>query len=347
MAKKKAKGPAKPVRKSSAKPRRTARLWAGPAFFTQLCGWVDKPEEVKQTRETSENWFPSFAAAAPDVRLEDDNFPDTFLWDAELAVLGKLLPAFHQTLGTCVSQGWGRAIQDLLLQAIMLGETSEVWHGLVATEPLYVGSRIEVGGGRLGNSQGSIGAWMAKFIQQWGFLLRLKYGQFDFRTPNDNWAQQYGSSSGGLPPELEAIARRHPVRYVAPVTTAPELRASISKMRRPVPVCSNQGFTNTRDAEGFDHPNGVWNHCMVWRGYFRARGGPKGREAFVCQQSWGNQPTGPNKIYLHSGRVVELPEGCFAVDWAVADRMLRQGDSFTVADAEGFRARRVKGEMMA
>jgi hypothetical protein len=270
------------------------------------------------------------------------SFPDTFLWRAELKVLGRMLRAFKQTLGTCVSQGWGRFAQDLFLIQIMFGSL-ERWVAPVATEPLYAGSRIEIGKGRLGGNQGSYGAWMAEWVRQWGVVFRLKYGQYDLRTPDDNIAQTWGTSRNGVPAELETESRQHPITYIAPVRSAEEARASICNWRG-IPVCSNVGFRNFRDRDGFDYANGTWNHCMYFRGYFLARGN---RPAFVCQQSWGNQPIGPNKIFCESGEEVELPEGCFAVDFATVDRMLKQNDSYTGAGAKGFTLQHLKWSLAA
>lgn len=77
---------------------------------------------------------------------------------------------------------------------------------------------------------------------------------------------------------------------------------------------------------------------MYTRGYFTAKGN---RPAFIIQQSWGNQPYGPNKIYCESGEVRELPQGCFAVDVDIYQQILNEKDSFTGSGVKGFIRRRL------
>jgi hypothetical protein len=93
----------------------------------------------------------------------------------------------------------------------------------------------------------------------------------------------------------------------------------------PVPVCSGQGVSSTRDSEGFAAPRGSWAHCMCFTGVrFGARPG------LLCQNSWG-----PN--WIDGPKYPEdQPEGSFWVDADVATRMLKGGDSFAVSGYEGF-----------
>lgn len=164
----------------------------------------------------------------------------------------------------CVSHGWGLGIDILACTEIVAGER-EKWVAPVCTEIAYACSRVEIGGGRLGNSDGSMGSWMSAAVSKYGTLHRLKYlDKYDFTKYDGQVAKQLGRRGQGVPDELEPILREHPVRKVALVTSYKEARDAIVN-GYPVPVCSNQGFTSTRDSDGFCRPKGRWGHCCPAR----------------------------------------------------------------------------------
>lgn len=294
-----------------------------------LCGWQYDPRAVESFLNHLEH--PIFATAAPQLQDFGEG-KDVFFWEAEKALLGRVLEAWDQVIGECVSFGWGRGVQDLMILEIVLKNEPEKWVAEVATEPIYGGSRVEIGGGRI-RGDGSVGAWAARWVKEYGILLRQKYGSIDLTTHSGNRATEYGKR--GCPDSLEPIAKEHPVVNVTMVTNFENVRDSLAALK-PVPVCSSQGFSMRRDANGFCRPEGTWNHCMLYRGV----GVAKGNRPFVpCQQSWGNSPTGPNIVKLESGRDLELPQGVFAVDAEVVDRMVRrQPDSYSIAGLEGWKA---------
>lgn len=293
-------------------------------------GWVDDPRAVERFVATLER--PLFGLAAPHLKGTGRG-KDVLFWMAEEKILGKVLPAHRQTIGDCVSHGWGRGVQDLKLIEIAIKGEREQWQGEIATEPIYAGSRVEIGGGRL-SGDGSIGAWAAGWVKQYGVLLRSKYDEFDLTRYSGRKARQWGRRGAGVPDALEPIAREHPVRTVSLVTDADEGRDALVN-GFPIPICSNQGFTTQRDRQGFCRPRGSWAHCMEARGYCTVKGN---RPAVAIQQSWGESPTGPNRLTLESGREIALPQGVFLIDMEVFDRMLKQKDSFAISNFEGFPA---------
>jgi hypothetical protein len=297
-------------------------------------GWLDRPADVAKV--VGRLPMPLFAVAAPHLKGSAAG-RDVVYWEAEEKILGRTLSAHVQTRGTCVSHGWGRGVQDLMLGQILLGNRREEFPAEVATEPIYAGSRVEIGRGQV-RGDGSVGAWAAEWVQKFGILLRRKYGNVDLTTPDDELAAEWGAPRAGVPDELEPIAREHPVKTVSLVET-PEAGADALANWYPIPVCSNQGFTTTRDANGFCKPRGTWAHCMVARGFVTVKGN---RPAVPIQQSWGESPTGPNRVTLESGREITLPQGVFLIDLDVFGRMLKAGDSFAVSDFEGFPAKRLE-----
>lgn len=230
-----------------------------------------------------------------------------------------------QTIGDCVSHGWGLGVDILKAVEIKLKGEHEQWKTETATEPLYAFSRVEVGGGRLGNGDGSIGAWMAKAVSEYGTLLREKYDSYDLRKYSGSKARDWGRKGRGVPDILEPTAREHPVRTVSLVTSYEEARDAIAN-GFPVPVCSMQGFRDKRDKEGFSKPSGSWAHCMC----FVAVDDKHKREGLLCVNSWGpNWISGPKR---HG-----QPEGSFWVDADVADKMLRRDpDSYSMSGFEGY-----------
>lgn len=306
----------------------------------QRFGWDDRPEEVDQiVGRMSE----PVAALAMGREMLATEHRDVLLWEqGEIALFGRTLPAHRQTIGDCVSHGWGRAIQDLVFvdfaQAVAAGrldiETARAQALQIATEPIYALSRVEVGGGRI-RGDGSVGAWASQAAIKYGHLQRKTYGNVDLTEYSGSLAKRWGAPGAGLPDQLEPTARQYVVSKSPLVVTDDEASGALYNLY-PIPVCSMQGFTERRDQYGFCDPRGTWAHCMEARGICLAKRGANWVLAVVIQQSWGQNPTGPSKITLKD-REAELPQGCFLVEFDVfVGRMLRARDSFAPAGPQGF-----------
>lgn len=228
----------------------------------------------------------------------------------------------------CVSFGWAKGIMISLACDIAMRKESEQWPGAeIATEWLYGTSRVLVGKGRLGNSDGSVGSWMSKAVspEGHGTLLRKKYGAHDLTKYSGKRAKSWGYD--GLPFDLEQTADEHPVSTKpALVNSYEQARDSIAN-GYPVPVCSNQGFSDVRDSQGFAKPSGRWGHCMC----FIAVDDTGNRPGLLCDNSW---PKG----WISGPKRHNQPDGSFWVDADTADRMLKQNDSFAVPGFEGYAA---------
>ena len=285
-------------------------------------GWVPDADAVHAVAATLPE--PDFAAtpAYRDVYAGPEN---VFLWDASRKVLGRLIPPRDQgNVGSCVAFATASAIEHLLCVQAANGANEEFRD--LAQEIIYGGSRVEIGGGRI-QGDGSVGAWAAKFVVEYGVLPRGVFGRFDLRAYDVPRCREYGRS--GVPDELELEVRKHPVRAISNVKTWDEARAAI-RNGYPVIVCSNQGFRPTRDADGFCSPSGTWYHCMVLVG---VRGGD--RSGGFLLNSWGERyHSGP------SGLGDPSPAG-FWTDARVLDRMLRQGDSWAFSGVTGFPSRKL------
>jgi len=296
-------------------------------------GWADLPAEAAACTAAiaREQPFPPYFSDSEAHAVPVRGDKDVLLWEAERKVRGRLMPSWNQRrAGTCVSFGWARGGNDLVMQAAADG-LIEAPASDLATEPVYALSRVEVGGGRI-SGDGSVGAWAAKAVRDWGMILRGVHGRYDLSEYSESLSRQWGRT--GLPDDLEPVARQKPIRGVALVRTGQEAWDA-GGSGYPVPVCSNRGFTSRYD-QGFCDPSGSWNHCMVFRGRVTARRGGRLVRALPCQNSWGGYIQGERSYEDADGNRRELPEGCFLVDLEVADRMLRQADSFAVSSIEGF-----------
>ncbi len=226
-----------------------------------------------------------------------------------------------QRIGDCVSFGTAGALEASYAADIAIRNQPEKWVD-IATEWVYGTSRVLVGKGRLGNSDGSVGAWAAKAAFEHGNLFRERYGTHDLSAYSGQRAKSWGYRS--LPLELERTADN----YQTP--SMPTLCRSYSEMRDAiangygVAVCSNYGFRDTRDSQGFSRKSGSWAHCM----HFHGVDDTPGRPGALCQNSWpATWISGPKRH--------DQPEGSFWVDAETIDGMLRQNDSYILPGLNG------------
>lgn len=294
-------------------------------------GWVPRPEEVEQVLK---------GLSTPELF----GTPINGTWDGKTSyfagwieekVLGKRLPIRKQRRGVCVSKGFGLAAEDALLLDIGLRGESEEWKYPVADEPIYAGSRVEIGGGRI-SGDGSVGAWAAKWLTSRGLLYRTTYqngsDSVDLTREDDDIAARWGAPGRGVPDWLETQAKDQPVKDVSLVTTFQQA-ADAHANGYDVAVCSMQGFAMRRDSSGFCTPVGTWPHCMCYRGVVVLK---SGKVAVVCRNSWEDYLGGDLRVELSDGRELVLDGGSFLVRPETADKMLSQRDSFVVSGTPGF-----------
>lgn len=290
-------------------------------------GWIRDDEAVDSL--LGELPFP-VAGSTPAGQVEE--IPDhVFLWEAVKRVTGKLLPPRDQgQVGSCVSFGTVRAVEYSQACEIVAGEQEELLD--LATESVYGGSRVEIGGGRL-RGDGSVGAWAADWVRKYGVLGRLEYktdkGAYDLREYSESRCRDWGAK--GVPDDLEPLAKAHPIKQTTQVRNWAEAKRMLASGYG-IAVSSDQGFGMKRDSNGVATPSGSWAHCMALVGYCAMGGREYGR----IDNSWGGEahtgPTGPGN---------PGPEGFWA-DSVVINRMLGQGDSWAFSSVEGFPARRLR-----
>lgn len=289
--------------------------------YDHLMGWRDEPEKVNVAMADlpiplfSQVYGPLKDTGRGKIRL---------LTDAVRKVIGKF-PIFHQLTGDCVSMGAAGAATVLQCIQVLVGGMEE-FGGIVATEPIYGGSRIQIGNGALGYEQGSVGIWAAKFLQRYGCLFRQNYpdAHIDLSVYDVNKATTYGNPGNGCPSLLLPYAKLHTVKTVSQVNTYEEARDAIYN-GYPVTVASNVGFDRmVRDKDGFMMRSGNWGHQMYFAGAIDQE-----RPGLLDVNSWGEEwSSGP--------RPMDIPEGSFFVDADTVNQMLQQGDSWVYSNFEGF-----------
>ena len=298
-------------------------------------GWINAPGWVDDALQVMPTPFICDTQYYHDLKKLSQGHVDIKPWELEIKALGKRLPAHYQARGTCVSQGFSRAVQFVSLVDMVLGNQPEEWIARVHPGSIYAASRVEIGGGEI-SGDGSVGAWAARAVSELGVLYRIKYlnGKYDLTADQDElFSVEWGKRGRGVPDDLEPSMREHPISDASMVTSADEF-VLLQYDCKPVPICSNRGFTTKRDAQGFCKPSGTWNHCMLAFGLLKIKGGRLGA---IIWQSWGkDSPTGPDKITLETGEEVQLSEGTFLVELDVINKMLGQEDSFALTGIKGW-----------
>lgn len=316
------------------------------SFEPQFGRWEDQ-DSVEKVFAAQEN--PFFSSAAPDIMQAEDDNADVDLCHVYEMQTGQPWDSLNQNpRGFCV--GFGNAKIATLALAIMakIGEIS--WPGAdVAVEPIYGGSRFEVGYQTFRSNipfggDGSVGAWAVHWLLKWGLLLKQLYDagsqSYDFSKYSLERCSQYGRS--GVPDSLEPIAKEKPLRQATLIANATEAWKAIGEWH-PLVHCSNQGFDMRRAADGICRAIGSWAHCAGWTGRFTLKSGTM---VLRYDNSWEGRPDGYG--YLGNPVIIEGRNGPiklngnqFLVPLEVVDSMCKRGkETYAFAGAQGFTKRR-------
>lgn len=262
-------------------------------------------------------------------RLQDRGVTGVFLWNDEHERLG-VVGADHQKRGTCVGRGTYRAIQQSYSYAI----TSGTEYGVpvkIAYEPIYIGSREVVGKGRL-RGDGSIGAWAARWVSEYGVVARARYAGVDLSEDNES----YSVNTKRVGADIIAEGKLHTVAAHR-CRTADDICDAIAGGYG-VARCHSTLYGN-RDQNGESQPSREGAHCQAIVGVYTR---PDGSTGLVEQQSWGaSTPGGPSTLATRGGPV-ELPAGCYGIKtsdltYATKKSQWWEAWAFCVRPGEGFR----------
>ena len=283
--------------------------------FAHLCGW----RGIDATQRMFASQFPTLRGGSPHLFRGPAADTAVLLYKAWYDALGGDPNYPAQEIGDCVGTGHGHG--NDLLQCIQKGLGQALQYEETDTEFIYGSSRKVAG--ILSNEDGSYGAAACKAMTSVGLVSRAMLGSAGVYSGSR--AKSWGLS--GPPANFAAEAAGYKLGAANLVTTWDELVAAISN-GYPVTICTDQGFTMTRNAQGFCAPSGTWGHCMLIAGIRVDRPG-----ALVCQ-SWGrNVPDGPT--------VLDQPDWSFWVDKTPIIPILAEGDSWAISHSPAFYARGV------
>lgn len=275
-------------------------------------------------------WRDNEYLAMPITKIEVEEGPHDEVYDIGVDhKLHTFIDGCGATISNCVSQGTAYCVDAAKAVDIWIKKEFELWVAETATEDIYGGSRVQIGKGRLGSGDGSVGAWAARYVNEYGALARGKYGDIDLSVYNGNVARSWGMPSKGAPSLLIPIAKEHPIQTVSLVSTYEEVRDLIANGYA-VSICSNQGFSAKRDKDGFAKPQGSWAHCMSILGVDDSFSRP----AVLIQNSWGTWNSGPKRH--------DQPDGSFWCDAEVLQRnILSRKDSWAFSGYEGYKPQKI------
>lgn len=295
--------------------------------YSDLCGW-NKPTPSQFLSVAQSLPMPIFGDVYSDIKGSGAG-KVVILSDYVKKLVGQYIGQI-QAIGDCVSFGAAHAVDHTYCTEIVVKGDLEEWVALTSTEDIYGGSRIYIGNGQLGYGDGSIGAWAAKYVNQYGTLIRIKYNNDDLSKYSGDRARRWGNPGAGTPKYLLDISRQHKINTVSLVQTYEEVRDAIANGYA-VTIASNQGFASTRDKDGFLSPRGSWPHQMCLIGV----DDQFSRKGVLCLNSWPySWVSGPTRY--------NMPPGSFWIDANVLeDRMLSQGDSWAFSDRTGFPAKKL------
>lgn len=286
---------------------------------------------------------PQIMTAAADILAQDDN-ADVDLCDIYTEVTGRPWNSRNQNpRGFCV--GFGNAKMATLSIAMMVKAGEISWPGAdVAIEPIYGGSRWEVGTLKHGSNiarggDGSVGSWAAEWLLEWGVLLMQKYEQLDLSNYSESRCDEYGRR--GVPDNIEPTAKQYPLKAMTRVDSGDQAWSMIGQLY-PLVHCSNQGFTMTRDSNGISRPSGSWAHCAGWSGRFTL----KGNKYLRYDNSWDGNDSGSGYLggeitVAGDNGEIRLNGNQFLVGLEIVDRMCKSGrETYAMTGPKGFTLRR-------
>lgn len=303
-------------------PEQVRQGWAGPAIV----------EEAQ----------PLVAGLKPFQLVDDEGRPvvqanenaNVRHWDAVLKHRGSHLPNYPQKTGDCVSFGGKNALEHAQYHAIetyaLMAEAGLTPRGPppafrpIATYYLYGYSRVNIGKGRLGRSAGSVGAWLAKGVQEGGVLALDEPGCPPY---SGQLADEIGFK--GPPQEWIDKAKGQLVRAVAPVQSAEQVRDAVVNGHT-VTIASNFGTKTIRPQDGrmVARWDDTWYHQMCVLAYDGSAA--SGKKYFYVLNSWG--------ATAHPAPMQNEPPGGFWVEWSDMDKIAKQGDSWAFSLFDGFKA---------
>lgn len=239
------------------------------------------------------------------------------------------IPHYRQSSEDCSAVAAAVGVDIVNAIRVNRGELDQ-FPGLAAPEPIYWGSRNEIGKDKLRNRSGSYASWVAKWLRDYGVLYRQVYtdGEHSIDFTKYDRTKPVKRKRSGVPDWLESIAKQNPID-IRKMSGVQDVIVSI-KSGRPVIINSSYAFPRQRDAQGFTVPYldqsfrgpllGImrkrsrkeWRHTMLATGYVDGD-----RRGIVIQNSSFDD------LYQEGPNPYNLPFDSWAVDVKYVDLMVK------------------------
>jgi hypothetical protein len=295
-------------------------------------GWTpnfDKIEEYKAGLN------PVYGDQLQELITTDDN-QDVYLWRpltylikrntqlSKIWLKDNRLVAYFQKIGDCVGNSDALCWSLEAAIDIVVRKEPEEFKYMCSAEACYALGREA--GNMLGRGDGSYGSAQAKADITMGTLWMTKYDGVDLSTYSGARASSWGAS--GVPNNLKPIALQTKLKQSYAVKNADEAWTIIGLNKRPIQMCSNVGWESTKDKTGFCKQSGSWSHALC----LCARRTLNGEKQLMVRNSWGDYN------YEQVAPVpFDCPRGAFWASFDSVDKAIKQGDSFTKIDVDGFK----------
>jgi hypothetical protein len=262
----------------------------------------------------------------PDQLVQEAAGKKAFLYQVCRKVLGQDTKNYPQQIGDCVSFGAKNAVEYLTCCEILLKGEREKFRPVFP--PYFYGTgRLYVGGGQMGNEDGSSGTWMAEAVMKYGTLFADESNVPSYSgSVAKTWGGPRGKSSLD---QFKETAGKFPVKSAAKINSWAELVAAIVN-GYPCTVASNQGFQMEAGSDGFHQASGSWSHQMCFIGVDDEYSTPYA----LILNNWGDVH---GRLKSFDGNE-DLPVGVLRIKKSVAERMINAGETFAYSNFDGFPA---------
>jgi hypothetical protein len=251
----------------------------------------------------------------------------SMLWEVGRKLLGTDPLNYPQQIGDCVSFGAKNAIE--YVQFFPMANGDHLNWTMVFPPYLYGCGRVFIGNGQIGSEDGSLGAWQAKAVMEYGAVRKDESGLPEY---SGAIARQWGVNPGPDKKWIE-LGKQHIVKSAAAVSSWEDMVQAITN-GYPITIASNVGFDMKPRADGFHHYSTHWGHQVCAIGV-----DDDASEPHACiLNSWGPDAHGVIKDFKTGDT---WPGGTLRVRKADVEAMLREGDSFAYSSFTGFPAQQI------
>lgn len=155
-------------------------------------------------------------------------------------------------------------------------------------------------------------------LKESGMWLRKPYDQFgvDLTRYSGNTAGKWGARNP--PDEIKQFGIQHAIRTATEIDTGDQVRDFLANGYG-ISSCGGEGWSSSRDENGFSRRQGSWSHALAYIGYDdRDEIKQKYGEPLVCiLNSWGKWNSGGRRVL---GTSIDIPEGAYWAKWSDAKR---------------------------